>query len=694
MSGSGTMGIFYAVTGTFLAGVTYSLLMYVGQSNTGSTTGHVGIGSQGTPTDKAQSAALSLTNTFQSVVITWTPSADRTDVHIWAYGAASTQDLLVDGVQLTRRDSAASTDPSYSDVGPGGGGSFVTTRAISTTAKYGSSSQSLATPATATAGRIYDFNHIGAYFVSGETYTLSMWINPTSSMPYVVGLAANKADGTWDQATATGTASANAWTQVTVSWTPTADRSAASAWNVLALIYQTDATARTFLVDGVRVIPGASADNFEEPYWNIANTAESEVYVTAANLSGSAASALQQLNNLTLSRHWISATLTTPFYQYNIQDRKAYAVAASAESYADGTTALQMVTQPELDRQSIANTIGITDSTVGTVYYSDEPSVGTYAERPAQTISGASFYPDQTTPALVASAYLSRFAQPIRRPEITVENRFPSQLQRDVGDAVWVTVQPWFINLFASILRITTTVDSAGQHWQTKYQLEESMQPAGSAYAGAVLGMKPVGYWRLDEASGTVAVDQMSANNGTYVGSPTLGVAGLLTGDSDTAVSFNGTGQYVVFGGVDLESGDWTLSAVAVPSSVAAGWHTVFGASAGGVGLGFSGASFLATCSSVADAPLSGFNALAGQTCFICATYVKSTGLLSYYVNGALASSWTWTPGWIGGASTQTIAARGELSGLFSGTLDEPAVWDRALTAAEVLALYTAGTGH
>ena len=33
------------------------------------------------------------------------------------------------------------------------------------------------------------------------------------------------------------------------------------------------------------------------------------------------------------------------------------------------------------------------------------------------------------------------------------------------------------------------------------------------------------------------AVDEMGAHNGTYVGSPTLGVAGLLTGDANTAVT-------------------------------------------------------------------------------------------------------------------------------------------------------------
>src|SRR5947199_303228 len=46
------------------------------------------------------------------------------------------------------------------------------------------------------------------------------------------------------------------------------------------------------------------------------------------------------------------------------------------------------------------------------------------------------------------------------------------------------------------------------------------------------------GYWRLGEASGTSAADSAGTNTGTYVGSPTLGVAGALTDDADTAVTF------------------------------------------------------------------------------------------------------------------------------------------------------------
>lgn len=60
-------------------------------------------------------------------------------------------------------------------------------------------------------------------------------------------------------------------------------------------------------------------------------------------------------------------------------------------------------------------------------------------------------------------------------------------------------------------------------------------------YADSVLSDDPVIYYRLGESSGTVATDLGSAgNDGTYAGSPTLGIAGI-SGDGNTAVSFDGT---------------------------------------------------------------------------------------------------------------------------------------------------------
>jgi glucose/arabinose dehydrogenase len=65
-------------------------------------------------------------------------------------------------------------------------------------------------------------------------------------------------------------------------------------------------------------------------------------------------------------------------------------------------------------------------------------------------------------------------------------------------------------------------------------------------YATSVLADNPAAYWRLGESSGTTAADSSSNGlAGTYTGAPTLGVPGGLVGDSNIAVGFNGSSQYV-----------------------------------------------------------------------------------------------------------------------------------------------------
>ena len=58
------------------------------------------------------------------------------------------------------------------------------------------------------------------------------------------------------------------------------------------------------------------------------------------------------------------------------------------------------------------------------------------------------------------------------------------------------------------------------------------------AYSDEVLADSPLAYWRLGESSGTTIGDSSgNSRSGTYAGTYTLGVPGLLGGDSDTAVS-------------------------------------------------------------------------------------------------------------------------------------------------------------
>lgn len=68
---------------------------------------------------------------------------------------------------------------------------------------------------------------------------------------------------------------------------------------------------------------------------------------------------------------------------------------------------------------------------------------------------------------------------------------------------------------------------------------------AAADYRSTILADLPLCYLRLGEASGSTAADSSgNSHPGIYANSPTLGVAGLLNGDSDTAVTFNGS-QFV-----------------------------------------------------------------------------------------------------------------------------------------------------
>src|SRR5579863_8564234 len=66
-------------------------------------------------------------------------------------------------------------------------------------------------------------------------------------------------------------------------------------------------------------------------------------------------------------------------------------------------------------------------------------------------------------------------------------------------------------------------------------------------YAAAVLADAPVAYWRLDD-TGLVAKDSAGSDDGTFSGGCTLGAAGALAADSDTAVTFDGTSCVVELG--------------------------------------------------------------------------------------------------------------------------------------------------
>lgn len=71
---------------------------------------------------------------------------------------------------------------------------------------------------------------------------------------------------------------------------------------------------------------------------------------------------------------------------------------------------------------------------------------------------------------------------------------------------------------------------------------------SSSSYASTVLSDNPLAYWRLGEAPGSQNASDSSGNNyiGTYSGGITLGGAGAIANDSNTAARSDGTGTVVL----------------------------------------------------------------------------------------------------------------------------------------------------
>lgn len=468
--GAGNTGKF-DFSGTFVSGETYgvTLWLYVNASGgNGSVT--VTLGSIGTPADIGTTGVLSVPTGWVAHTLFWSPSANRTDARLSIIGDV-TNSTRFDAVGVYRLSSFQyPTLPPYMDTGIGGGGTYPTSSLLilAGVSKYGSRSHEFITSAVVGSGRIYDFNHYGSYFVSGQQYVLSIWVNPTSSMPYKVGIGGAVGDGSFDEASTTGTASANVWTQITRTWTPSADRDSSIPFTTMAYIQQTDTTSRTVQIDGVRVIPGGTADAYEEAHWDL--TLESDLYLPTASMQGSALSSLSTLNGLTLSRHWIEPQMTSPYYTYVTSSRDDIASKSSTETFSNDFYDLSGT---DVDRGTIINTVGITFSGPEVQYYSDSDSVNTYGVRSGSLVQGEEFFPDQTVPEEVGAAILIRYSVPRARPTLIIRNRFPTQLTLELDDLITVVLDRLGINGDYLVQTITTTVTEAGMWWETEYVLEE-----------------------------------------------------------------------------------------------------------------------------------------------------------------------------------------------------------------------------
>lgn len=119
------------------------------------------------------------------------------------------------------------------------------------------------------------------------------------------------------------------------------------------------------------------------------------------------------------------------------------------------------------------------------------------------------------------------------------------------------------------------SVDGAGNAEPT--QTAVIQVSAGPAYTSLVDGRASlIAHWRLGEKSGATAWDTTGTHNGTYSG-VSLGVAGALADDPDTAASFNGSTSKVSVPSLGTV-GDFTIEGWTYLTSCSASNNTLYGA--------------------------------------------------------------------------------------------------------------------
>lgn len=223
--------------------------------------------------------------------------------------------------------------------------------------------------------------------------------------------------------------------------------------------------------------------------------------------------------------------------------------------------------------------------------------------------------------------------------------------------------------------------------------------PTSSAYQAAVLADSPIDYYRLDEASGTTARDiSGNGNNGTYTSRITLNQGGATT-DGDTAVAMTGTGMQHG-GGSTLPTGT-TSRTVEVWFKTTATPSSPWGSTLVAWGAESSNEMFAVKVFSSTQVKMTnwnnayyftvpaGDNTLDGKWHYLVETF-DGTNTTFYYdgqnigtqavsVNTVLSSV-----GLVLGSQT------GFNDSPYNGSLDEVAIYNKVLTAAQIQAHYNA----
>jgi hypothetical protein len=337
---------------------------------------------------------------------------------------------------------------------------------------------------------------------------------------------------------------------------------------------------------------------------------------------------------------------------------------------------------------TLVSSRGVTDTIAG-----PNPATTNAAGETSFTIrSSTAGYPTLTANVPSDSLTLIRVGQIgfLAAPSVT---DFQAKFSNALVATIWETLTVAWKNLAASAVTYDGT-------------LVNYTSVARPSYAALVLADRPLGYWRLGETYGTIAADASgNGRSGVYLNGPSLGAAhaGDWT-DPDTAATFDGSNDYLsVPNSADLNSlaqltlEVWIYPTVAPPASggsivqksvTAAGVahadpYQIYNLGLSnsrtinfGVSTGAAGSRVLVT--SATTVPLNAWS-------HVVATYDGTTSRI--YIDGVLDAN-TATPALAIGSTPHDLRIGGFVSsttpGMFTGRIDEVALYGTALSAAQI----------
>ncbi|MFO1499238.1 MAG: LamG-like jellyroll fold domain-containing protein [Verrucomicrobiota bacterium] len=223
---------------------------------------------------------------------------------------------------------------------------------------------------------------------------------------------------------------------------------------------------------------------------------------------------------------------------------------------------------------------------------------------------------------------------------------------------------------------------------------------ATKTYVETIKEDAPVSFWRLDETSGDVAKDSIDSNPGTYLNGVTLGAAGALAGDTNTAATFAATGSQKIDVPYNpaLNTSEFTVELWAKVTG-GTGYRSPLTSRADGIQRGYI---FYAAPDNTwqfwtGKGDSSGWDTLGGPS-VLNGAWTHLVGVYDgtnklFYVNGNLVASSQVVFGpndenvlRMGGGATE-----GDGSFFFEGSVDEVSYYAKALSEDRVLAHYVAG---